>query len=60
MLEKEMDKYSEMGFSDMGVFWGVHMVPRACPPLETDQTTCTLSTGPNVHPPDWPERAPPD
>ena len=23
MLEKEMDKYSAMGFSDMGVFWGV-------------------------------------
>ena len=22
-LEKEMDKYLSMGFSDMGVFWGV-------------------------------------
>ena len=29
-----MDKYSKMGFSDMGVFWGVHMLPRACPPLD--------------------------
>ena len=59
MLEKEMDKYSEMGFSDMGVFWGVlaHGSESVHPSRLTRQRapsrlarTCTLQTGQSVRP----------
>ena len=54
MLEKEMDKYLRMGFSDMGVFWGVlaHGSKSVPPSRLTRQRapsrlarTCTFQTG---------------